>query len=82
MENTFELPVLYNDGELLFKAQLMKTGFTYKFAVEVEENNIVFEPDEEMNYRAIVDAEKLNDYKHVKPELLQAIAETLDQLVK
>ena len=82
MENTFDIPVMYNNAEHLFKAQLHKIGYTYKFEVEVEDTNIFFEPDEEMNYRALVDPEKLNNHKEIKPALLQAIAETIEQLVR
>ncbi|TDH18354.1 hypothetical protein EXU57_23645 [Segetibacter sp. 3557_3] len=82
MTDTFEIPVIYNNAELLLKAQLVKAGYTYKFNVEVEDTNIMFEPDEENNYRAVVEPEKLADLKHVNTGLLQAIAGTLGELVK
>ncbi len=82
MNDTFDIPVVYNNGELLLKAQLIKAGYIYKFNVEVGDANIMFEPDEENNYRAVVEPEKLPGYKNVNTGLLQAIAGTLEELVK
>jgi hypothetical protein len=39
---------------LLLKASLIVTGYTHKFMVELDRQTIVFEPDEERNYRAVI----------------------------
>ena len=54
MEQEFELPVEHNGQQVMLKASLLVTGYTHKFSVEVDEQIIIFEPDEERNYRAVI----------------------------
>ncbi len=76
----FELPVDYNGKELVFPAELLPMGFTHKIKVTVEGVDVLFEPDEERNYRAMaIDKERVNMEKLDK-NLLQVICLTLDQL--
>jgi hypothetical protein len=80
MMDIFELPVDYNGKELVFPAELLPMGFTHKIKVTVEGVDILFEPDEERNYRAMaIDTERVNMEKLDK-NLLQVICLTLDQL--
>jgi len=80
MDEEFELPVTYKGEELLFPAQLLQTGYTHQFKVDVYGQEVSFEPDEESNYRAIIDLKKLN--KQVNIELLQAITESIELIAK
>jgi hypothetical protein len=82
MDEKFQLPVLYKGEELLLAASLLVTGFTHKFVVEVSEQEIIFEPDEERNYRAIIPYEDFGKEKPVDKQLLKAIAEAIETLVK
>jgi hypothetical protein len=54
MEQEFELPVEHKGQQLMLKASLLVTGYTHKFSVEVDEQIIVFEQDEERNYRGVI----------------------------
>ena len=78
MYESFELPVTYKEQELSFPAQLIQQGYVHNFRVTVKGQEIVFERDEEMNYRAIIDAEKMN--KEIDIQLLKLIAETLKEI--
>jgi hypothetical protein len=80
MDEEFELPVTYKGEELLFPAQLLQTGYTHRFKVDIYGQEVVFEPDEEKNYRAIIDPEKLD--KHVSLELLKAIVESIEFIAR
>lgn len=60
MYDPFELPVSYKGEELLFPAELKQIGYTHAIVVDVYGQEVLFEPDEERNYRAVVKAEKLN----------------------
>jgi hypothetical protein len=80
MEDTFELPVLYKKQEIFFPAELQQTGYSHRFRVEVYGQDVFFEPDEERNYRAVMDPEEIT--KDISVELLQAIANTIESLVK
>jgi hypothetical protein len=52
----------------------------HKFQVEVNDITVLFEPDEERNYRAMIDPEQMD--KPLDVALIQAIAEAIEQLVK
>ena len=80
MHEPFELPVTYKEEELLFSARLQQLGYTYRFVVDVYSQEVFFEPDEEHKYRAVIEQEKLN--KQVSIELLKAIAETIESIVR
>ena len=76
----FELPVQYNNQEFLFPAELQQSGYSHRFRVEVYGQDVFFEPDEERNYRALIDPEQMTT--DISVELLQAIASTIESLVK
>jgi hypothetical protein len=80
MNEPFELPVTYNGEELHFPAQLKQFGYTHRIVVDVYGTEVFYEPDEERNYRAIIDQEKIS--KQVSVELLKAIAEAIEGIVK
>ena len=76
MNEPFELPVTYKDKELLFPARLLMLGYTHKFQVQVNGHEVLFEPDEERNYRAVINPEQVESSK-IELELLKAIAEAI-----
>ncbi len=79
MNDLFDLPVSYKGERLLFKAQLLQEGYIHKFRVLIEDNEVIFEPDEESNYRAMVDPAQFDNMK-IDMELVKKIAETLSEL--
>lgn len=81
MPTSFDLPVTYKGQELSFPARLLSTGYTHTFAVSVNGREILFEPDEEQYYRAMVDPNETEKTKAVDVELLAAIAETIREIV-
>ena len=82
MNEPFELPVTYNDAELLLPARMRHLGYTHIFVVDVAGREIVFEPDEEQHYRAMIDPEKTEGSQHLDVDLLKTIAATLEELMK
>jgi hypothetical protein len=80
MDEDFELPVLHEGKELLFTSRLLQYGYLHRFEVEVNGQKVLFEPDEERNYRAMVDPLEADKMKRKDIELLQAIAEALQSL--
>jgi len=80
VDNSFEVPVTYNGHEYLFPATLITYGYTYKIEVNVSDTMIDFEPDDEGNYRALINQAQLHDIPNIKKELLQLIAEKLQEL--
>ena len=80
MDEGFELPVTYKGEDLLFPAALLHTGYTHRFKVDVYGQEVFFEPDEEKNYRAIIDPEKVD--KDISLELLKAIVESIEFIAR
>ena len=81
-EHSFELPVTYKGQELSFSAWLLMIGYTHKIQVEVNGQLVKFEPDEEQNYRAVLDAAQLEKSNKLDIPILKAIAEVIELAVK
>ena len=72
----FDLPVEYQGKEMMFPARLAKRGYSYKIHVEVEGHEVIFELDEERNFRAIVES---GDKRPIRVEIIKAIGEALEK---
>ena len=81
MPDSFDISIVYRDQELSFPAELRVYGYTHKIAVTINGNQVLFEPDEERNYRAVLAEEDLQK-KHIDAGLLQAIAAELEAALK
>lgn len=78
MNESFELPVYYKGEELLVSAELQAWGYGHRILVNVNDQIITFEPDEELNYRALLyDADKKPDM-----ELIRSVAESIHAAFK
>ena len=55
MNEKFEIPVVYDGTQYHFKARMLQFGYTHQFQVDVNRTEVLFEPDEERNYRAYID---------------------------
>lgn len=75
-EEQFDLPVKYKGGELMLPSRLVQMGYTFKVYVQIEGVEVIFEPDEERNFRAIVES----SVKAVDPELVKAAAQGLEEV--
>ena len=81
MPEHFLLSVQYKGQEWQFESELRVFGYTHKIAVNVDSTEIVFEPDEERNYRCVLpDAD--NQKKKIDAELIRLIAEELESNLK
>jgi len=81
MDEQFDLPIQYKGDHLIFKGALIVHGYTHKFNVDVNGQTIVFEPDEERNYRAVINPLDLESHKNIDIGLLKIIAEALWEIV-
>ena len=82
MDEQFDIPVIYKGEELLFKGELLAYTYSYKIQVEVEENLVLFEPDDERNLRAIINPENFNEGKEIDVELLKCIGKAIEEILK
>ena len=78
MNKSFELPVQYNQEMLLLPAKISIWEYGHRIIVNMEGQDIVFEPDEERNYRAVVPEME----KPIDIYLLKLIAESIESIFK
>lgn len=80
MEEPFVIDIEYQGRQMEFEAALKPRGYTYRIEVIVEEVPVMFEPDEERHYRAMVEPEHQGAAAPLKPDMLQKIAARLESL--
>lgn len=81
MDNALTIPVDFNGEELEFEAVFHQFGYVHKIEVNVNGISVMFEPDEERNYRALISEEQLNkNKKDISISLLRAIAGVLESI--
>ncbi|MCW3105667.1 MAG: hypothetical protein JWQ09_173 [Segetibacter sp.] len=81
MDDSFQIPVSYKGKDFLFTSQLLVTGYTHKIQVDVFGTPVMFEPDEERNYRAYIDP-LIESANKMDIALLKVIAEVIEGIVK
>jgi hypothetical protein len=82
MEEDFSLPVLFENKEHHFPARFLNYGYSSKLQVDVYGTNVLFEPDEERNWRALISYEDVQANKKLDKDLIKAIAEAIEELTK
>lgn len=83
MNESFEISVSYKGETLSFNAKLLPYGYTHRIVVSVNNRDVVFEPDEERNYRALIDPFETDvPKKELDVGLLRALAETIERIVQ
>jgi hypothetical protein len=80
MEESFFIPVVYKGVQQQIEATLQQWRYGYAFHVRVGETIIIFEKDEEGNYRARIPPEEKGNVPD--RELLQAIGEGIAEILK
>ncbi|GAA4326986.1 hypothetical protein GCM10023149_30130 [Mucilaginibacter gynuensis] len=70
MNEPFILTVSYQGSEHEFKARFERWGYTHRIAVLIDEETLIFEPDEEGSYRVLGNST-------TPISLMQAIAQKL-----
>ena len=81
MQDDFSITVPYKGKDREFNVNVMVTGYTYKFHVMVDETEVIFEKDEEGNYRAMKAQpfEGTSSRKEIDIELLKLIQQTIEK---
>lgn len=79
MAELFEIPVTFKNNELSFKAHSVRFGYVNHILVDITGTQITIERDEEGNFRAVGDSEKMKDSK-VDLDLVKAVVEVLEKL--
>lgn len=79
MEHEFSLPVMYKGEEVDLEGKWILAGYVSKFHVLIKGQEVVFEQDDEQNYRALQYEPDANK-EPLETELIQAVIVSLEQL--
>lgn len=77
MENSFILSFIHNYKTYNLNTKFIRLGFIYQFHIAVENKTLIFERDEEQQYRVIDTDPKSSE---VDKDLLQAIITNLSNI--
>lgn len=81
MDEPILITVPYKGTEKEIEMQLRQVGYTHRFIAILDGVEVYFEPDEERQYRAIIPPEQADAAHKIDPALLQAVAETLHEVL-
>ncbi len=77
---TFSLTINHNSKDYTIEGSLLQLGYTHKIYLDVEGMEVVLEPDEERNYRAVVAPELSGTIdQHLVAAVVAEIQHHLDQ---
>jgi hypothetical protein len=79
MQDGFEIPVIYNNEELTFKAHAVRFGYVHHIVVDVNGTPVTIERDEEGNYRALGELQEMHNNK-MDIGLVKAIVDVLENI--
>lgn len=82
MDEDFELPFIFQGKEMSYPARLLQFGYLPRIEVDVDELKVLFEKDDEQNWRALISYEDMQANKKVSVELLKAIAEGIENVLR
>ena len=82
MAHLLELPVEFNEKELLFPLSIVPMGYTYRMVVTVNGQELTFERDEENQLRMLMRPDDMTNGKVVDPALVSAIMKSLNFLLE
>ncbi|WP_184549855.1 hypothetical protein [Mucilaginibacter sp. FT3.2] len=79
MNESLPIPINFQGSALQFDARFFNYGYSHRVEVNINGIPVIFEPDEERNYRALVSAGQLEaNSSTLNIGLLQAIAARLE----
>ena len=77
MENSFILSFVHNDKTYNLNTKFIRLGYIYQFHIAFENNTLIFEKDEEQQYRVI---DSNPGGTQVDKEFLQTVITNLSKL--
>lgn len=80
MDSEFQIPITLNGKDLSFGANIVPSGYITKIEVNIYGENIMYEPDEEGTYRALVSPDTVTNHSKINIEILEEIAKTIQSV--
>jgi len=82
MDDRTLLPVTYNNKTYEFPIRILNFGYVAKIEIEIDETKVLFERDDEHNWRAGLSYEDVLAGKKIDGGLLEAIAGVIEEVMK
>lgn len=79
MDDVFTLNIQYKGKEKQVEAKFIRLGYIHQFHVSVDDMTLIFELDEERNYR-VINADPSMTGKYIDPLLVEAIMRGISAL--
>jgi hypothetical protein len=80
MDNDFEFDLSYKGKEQIIPAKLITSGYSYRIAVNANDEEILFERDDANNWRAILPYGTDTSSVRINKDLISAIAARISDL--
>lgn len=80
MDDAHYLPVTYKGTEFNFPLRIVPQGYTYKFVVQIDAVEVIYERDDSGELRAIISNPEEHTAKLPEHGLLAAIGEVIQSL--
>jgi len=81
MDEEFLLPVTCNGKEFEFPVRLLKYGYTFTLELDIEGTKIIYERDEERNWRAVMPYGEIAVNKKINADLLKATSKAIEAII-
>ena len=82
MDNSFVITVEDQGKPREFPARLLLQGYAHKIQVKIDDQDVIFEPDEEGHYRAVqMPWQNSKDLERIDRQLLGMIREQIQALL-
>ena len=82
MNEAFKIFLNYKGEEVLLPAEFIVLTHVFKVRIDIKGQEIIFEPDEEGKFRAIVDTKSSMNSLKIEVDLLKAVADKLERMCK
>lgn len=77
----FDIPITWKDAELSFLARVIPAGYITRIGVTINGRELLLEPDEEGQYRLLMEPDVLGNYPDIDLPLVREIAHVLNTVV-
>ena len=80
MDESFTITVSLNDHEYSFDARLVTIGYSHKVTVMINGIEVLYEPDEERHYRAILHDTQQASVKDIDIAFIKAVGDKIESI--
>jgi hypothetical protein len=80
MNEDITINIHFKNEEYAFEARLITIGYTHKFIVMINGLEVIYEPDEERNYRARINTPDVDAVTDLDRVLIKLVGEKIQSI--